>query len=185
MIAARVRRIAQYTLTDLLEKRYSRVAKILGTITIIIAYMVIAGYQFKGGGRFIGILSEGAITPETGMVIAAVLIIGFTVLAGMISIVSIDVFNGAIMLLAVTYDQDLDLWDDNVWVNYEGTIGSAEDDVVTVYGEIVGTRSYETQIGDMGSALSGGQKQRILLARAQRHHVRAAAVDPLEALRAE
>jgi SSS family solute:Na+ symporter/sodium/proline symporter len=55
MIAARVRRIAQYTLTDLLEKRYSRVAKILGTITIIIAYMVIAGRPRSrgrsGGGR--------------------------------------------------------------------------------------------------------------------------------------
>ena len=101
LIAARVRRIAQYTLTDLLEKRYSRVAKILGTITIIIAYMVIAGYQFKGGGRFIGILSEGAITPETGMLLAAALIISFTVLAGMVSIVSIDIFNGSIMLLAM------------------------------------------------------------------------------------
>jgi SSS family solute:Na+ symporter/sodium/proline symporter len=100
-IAARVRRIAQYTLTDLLEKRYSQVAKVLGTITIIIAYMVIAGYQFKGGGRFISILSEGSITPETGMIIAAVLIIGFTVLAGMVSIVSIDIFNGSIMLLAM------------------------------------------------------------------------------------
>jgi SSS family solute:Na+ symporter/sodium/proline symporter len=101
LIAARVRRIARYTLTDLLEKRYSRLAKILGTITIIIAYMVIAGYQFKGGGRFIGILSDGSITPQTGMLIAAALIIGFTVLAGMISIVSIDIFNGAIMLLAM------------------------------------------------------------------------------------
>ena len=100
-IAARVRKIAQYTLTDLLEKRYSQVAKVLGTITIIVAYMVIAGYQFKGGGRFIAILSEGSITPETGMIIAAVLIVGFTVLAGMVSIVSIDIFNGSIMLLAM------------------------------------------------------------------------------------
>ncbi|MDX1404473.1 MAG: sodium:solute symporter family protein [Woeseiaceae bacterium] len=100
-IAARVRRIAQYTLTDLLEKRYNQVAKILGTITIIIAYMVIAGYQFKGGGRFISILSEGAITPEQGMLIACILIVGFTVLAGMVSIVSIDIFNGSIMLLAM------------------------------------------------------------------------------------
>ena len=101
MIAARVRRIAQYTLTDLLEKRYSQVAKVLGTITIIIAYMVIAGYQFKGGGRFIAILSDGSISPETGMIIAALIIVGFTVLAGMVSIVSIDIFNGSIMLLAM------------------------------------------------------------------------------------
>jgi SSS family solute:Na+ symporter len=101
LIAARVRRIAQYTLTDLLEKRYSQLAKVLGTITIIIAYMVIAGYQFKGGGRFISILSEGSISPETGMIFAAILIIGFTVLAGMVSIVAIDIFNGSIMLLAM------------------------------------------------------------------------------------
>ena len=100
-IASRVRRIAQYTLTDLLEKRYSQLAKVLGTITIIIAYMVIAGYQFKGGGRFISILSEGSISPEAGMLIAAALIVGFTVLAGMVSIVSIDIFNGIIMLLAM------------------------------------------------------------------------------------
>lgn len=101
LIAARVRRIAQYTMTDLLEKRYSQLAKVLGTVTIIIAYMVIAGYQFKGGGRFISILSEGTVSPETGMIIAAFLIIGFTVLAGMVSIVSIDVFNGSLMLLAM------------------------------------------------------------------------------------
>jgi len=85
----------------LLEKRYSQAAKVLGTITIIIAYMVIAGYQFKGGGRFIAILSEGAITPDEGMLIACVLIVGFTVLAGMVSIVSIDIFNGTVMLLAM------------------------------------------------------------------------------------
>lgn len=101
MIAARVRRIAQYTLTDLLEKRYSQIAKVLGTITIIVAYMVIAGYQFKGGGRFISILSDGSISPDNGMIIAAFLIVGFTVLAGMVSIVSIDIFNGIIMLLAM------------------------------------------------------------------------------------
>jgi len=101
LVAGRVRRIAQYTLTDLLEKRYSQLAKVLGTITIIVAYMVIAGYQFKGGGRFIAILSDGSITPETGMIIAAALIVGFTVLAGMVSIVSIDIFNGVIMLLAM------------------------------------------------------------------------------------
>ena len=101
LIAARVRRIADYTLTDLLERRYSQTAKVLGTVTIIIAYMVIAGYQFKGGGRFIAILSDGSITPEVGMMIAAALIIGFTVLAGMVSIVSIDVFNGSVMLLAM------------------------------------------------------------------------------------
>jgi SSS family solute:Na+ symporter/sodium/proline symporter len=45
-IAARVRKIAKYTLTDLLEARYNKTAKLLATITIIVAYIIIAGYQF-------------------------------------------------------------------------------------------------------------------------------------------
>jgi len=100
-IAARVRRISQYTLTDLLEKRYSRSARVLGTIAIIIAYMVIAGYQFKGGGRLISILTQGSIDPDTGMLITCIFIVTFTVLAGMVSIVSIDIFNGTIMIIAM------------------------------------------------------------------------------------
>ena len=53
---------------------------------------------------------------------------------------------GGLMLLSVT-DEGFDLWTDNVWVNYDHPIKSAEDDMVTVYGTVVGTKSYETQIG--------------------------------------
>ncbi len=100
-IAARVRRISQYTLTDILEKRYSPLARLLGTITIIVAYLIIAGYQFKGGGRFLSILTEGGISVEQGTLITFLIIIAFTALAGMVSIVSIDIFNGIIMITAI------------------------------------------------------------------------------------
>ncbi len=100
-IAARVRKIAQYTMTDILEKRYAPIARLLGTITIIIAYLIIAGYQFKGGGRFLSILTEGAISPDMGTFISFLVIVCFTALAGMVSIVSIDIFNGVIMILAI------------------------------------------------------------------------------------
>ncbi|HRG11566.1 MAG TPA: hypothetical protein PLJ08_23540, partial [Cyclobacteriaceae bacterium] len=63
--------------------------------------LVIAGYQFKGGGRFISILSNGAIDLETGALITCVVVIAFTALAGMVSIVSIDIFNGVVMLVAM------------------------------------------------------------------------------------
>lgn len=100
-VAERVRKIAKITLTDLLEQRYNHTARILGSVTIIVAYLVIAGYQFKGGGRFISILSNGAIDLETGALITCVVVIAFTALAGMVSIVSIDIFNGVIMLVAM------------------------------------------------------------------------------------
>lgn len=121
-IAARVRKISQYTLTDLLEKRYSPVARILGTITIIIAYMIIAGYQFKGGGRFISILTNGGISAETGMLISCAVIVGFTVLAGMVSIVSIDIFNGIIMLVAMVLTLPFAISSHGGWGNVISTI---------------------------------------------------------------
>jgi solute:Na+ symporter, SSS family len=100
-IAARVRKISKITLTDLLEQRYNKTARILGTVTIIVAYLVIAGYQFKGGARFISILSHGAIDLQTGTLITCIVIIAFTAWSGMVSIVSIDIFNGAIMIVAM------------------------------------------------------------------------------------
>ncbi|HNC50181.1 MAG TPA: sodium:solute symporter family protein, partial [bacterium] len=57
-LAGRVRKIAEYTVPDILEKRYNATARILGTITIVIAYMSIAGYQFKGGGRLLNIITR-------------------------------------------------------------------------------------------------------------------------------
>jgi hypothetical protein len=53
---------------------------------------------------------------------------------------------GGFMLLQVT-DLGYGLWNDPVWVDYERSIRSAEDDVVTVYGTVTGSKSYETQIG--------------------------------------
>jgi hypothetical protein len=54
--------------------------------------------------------------------------------------------NSGIMLLSVT-DEGYGLWTDNVWVNYTGRVKGAEDDMLTVYGTVVGSKSYETQIG--------------------------------------
>jgi SSS family solute:Na+ symporter/sodium/proline symporter len=48
-LAARVRRIAQYTVPDILELRYGPAARVLGTVTIVLAYTTIAAYQFRGG----------------------------------------------------------------------------------------------------------------------------------------
>ncbi len=100
-IAGRVRRIAQYTIPDLLEQRYNAAARVLGTIAIILAYVTIAAYQFRGGGWILSIVTDGSISPTAGMLITAVTIVVFTALAGMVSIVTVDVFNGIIITAAV------------------------------------------------------------------------------------
>jgi solute:Na+ symporter, SSS family len=102
-LAGRVRRIAQYTVPDLLEQRYNAAARVLGTIAIILAYITIASYQFRGGGWILSIVTDGAISPTAGMYITAVTIIAFTAFAGMVSIVTVDVLNGIIITLGVLF----------------------------------------------------------------------------------
>ncbi len=100
-LAGRVRRIAQYTVPDLLEQRYNAAARLLGTLAIILAYVTIAAYQFRGGGWILSIVTDGYISPEAGMFITAGTIILFTALAGMVSIVTVDIFNGIIITLGI------------------------------------------------------------------------------------
>ncbi|TVR72568.1 MAG: sodium:solute symporter family protein [Marinilabiliales bacterium] len=98
-LAARVRRIAQYTVPDILELRYNKWARILGTLVIVIAYTTIVGYQFRGGGFVLNLVAG---VPEwQGVIITAAFIVLFTAFAGMISIVSVDIINGAVITLAV------------------------------------------------------------------------------------
>ncbi len=99
-LAARVRRIAEYTVPDLLERRYHPAARVLGTVAIAIAYLTIAGYQFVGGGRLLNILVPG-LAPEAGMAIVAVLVTVFAVSAGMISVLRLDVVNGIIIIASI------------------------------------------------------------------------------------
>ena len=98
-IAPRVRNIAQYTVPDILELRYGPAARVLGTVTTVIAYSTIAAYQFRGGGRLLELLA--GVDLKTGALITAIFCVTYTSLAGMLSIAYLDVVNGSIMVIGV------------------------------------------------------------------------------------
>jgi len=100
-LAPKVRRIAQYTVPDILETRYNASSRVLGSLAIIIAYLTIASYQFIGGGRLVSIITEGRIDPVTGQLMVAALVVLYTVLAGMASIVALDLVNGIMITVGV------------------------------------------------------------------------------------
>jgi SSS family solute:Na+ symporter/sodium/proline symporter len=120
-LAPRVRRIAQYTVPDILETRYHPVARLLGTVAIIIAYLTIAGYQFMGGGRLLSILYP-SLDPKTGMAIIGFLVVMFTVTAGMMSIVSIDIFNGLVIITSILIAAPLALKGAGGWTQLTQTL---------------------------------------------------------------
>jgi solute:Na+ symporter, SSS family len=96
-IAPRARKFAQFTLPDLLEARYNQVARVLGTIAILFAYVGITSYQFKGGGNVLHLIFPEYVTPELGTYIIAAFVIITTALAGMSSVAYMDVAIGSLV----------------------------------------------------------------------------------------
>jgi SSS family solute:Na+ symporter/sodium/proline symporter len=99
LIAGRVRAFAQYTVPDILEARYNKYARMLGTLVTVIAYTAIVSYQFRAGGMVLNLVT--GIPVDTGIIITAVFVIAYTVLAGLISVAYTDVVNGAIMIIGL------------------------------------------------------------------------------------
>jgi solute:Na+ symporter, SSS family len=98
-LAHRVRRLAKFTMPDVLELRYGPVARVLGTIVTAIAYTTICAYQFRGGGRLLNLIAP--IDIGTGAFITAVFCIAYTALAGMLAVAYLDVGNGLMMIFGV------------------------------------------------------------------------------------
>ena len=98
-LAHRVRRIAKFTMPDILELRYGPTARVLGTIVTAIAYTTICAYQFRGGGRLLGLIAP--IDPANGALITAAFCIVYTALAGMLSVAYLDIGNGLMMTVGV------------------------------------------------------------------------------------
>lgn len=96
-VAPRVRRIAQYTVPDILELRYGPRARVLGTITTVLAYTTIAAYQFRGGGRLLNLVA--GVDPRVGAIITALFCITYTAFAGMLSVAYLDIGNGLMIVL--------------------------------------------------------------------------------------
>jgi SSS family solute:Na+ symporter/sodium/proline symporter len=98
-IAPRIRRVAGYTVADILGTRFGPPARVLGTLVTVIAYTAIAAYQFRAGGRLLHLIS--GMDPVTGTLITAAFCIAFTALAGMLSVAALDVANGLMMSVGI------------------------------------------------------------------------------------
>ncbi len=122
-LAGKVRKIAQFTVPDILEKRYHPSARLLGTIAIIIAYLTIASYQFIGGGRLLNLLFPG-LDPVYAKAIIAGLVVLYTVMAGMKSIVTIDIVNGLMIIISVVIAAPLALKGAGGWAQLTSTLPS-------------------------------------------------------------
>lgn len=99
-LAAKIRTFGQYTVGDILEVRFGKTARVVGAIMIIIAFTTIVSYQFRAGGLILNIVTGGRLSVELGQTLAALFVIMFTALGGMVAVAHTDLPNGIIILLA-------------------------------------------------------------------------------------
>ena len=131
-LAPRVRKIAQYTVPDILETRYNAASRLLGTVAIIIAYLTIASYQFIGGGRLLNILT--GVDPMVGQLIVCGLVVTYTIIAGMASIVALDLFNGILITVGVLVAAPLALKGAGGWSQLTTTLPESHFTIVGATG---------------------------------------------------
>ena len=73
-LAARVRRLKQITIQDILETRYNSTARLLGAIALILAYTTILSYQYRAAGAVLK-LTLPDMSDNTAVLLAAIFII--------------------------------------------------------------------------------------------------------------
>ncbi|MBC8346042.1 MAG: sodium:solute symporter family protein [Candidatus Marinimicrobia bacterium] len=104
-IAGKVRAFEKFTVPEILGDRFGPGARLLSVLALVMAYMVIVSYQFNAGGAVLNtILTDNSghslISVEMGTIIAAIFIIAYTMLAGLVSVAYTDVANGIIILVS-------------------------------------------------------------------------------------
>ncbi len=105
-VAGKVRKFEKITVPEILGERYGPSARLLSLVALVMAYMVIVSYQYNAGGAVLQTVLVDAdghslVSIETGTIIAAVFIILYTLLAGLLSVAYTDVGNGIIMTISL------------------------------------------------------------------------------------
>lgn len=97
--ARKVRRLALYTLPELVEKQYDRRMALATAILIVVAWIGIVAAQIIAAGKILGILGVGS--PAIWMVVFTVIFVTYTLLGGQHAIIRTDVLQSVIIFLGV------------------------------------------------------------------------------------
>ncbi|MBY7144502.1 sodium:solute symporter family protein [Virgibacillus sp. NKC19-3] len=98
-IATRLRQLEMYTVPDLLELRYGPTARILGSITIIIAFTGIVGSQMKAVAYVLDVVVD--FNGDLAIFIGASIVVIYTVMGGMYSVAYTDLVQYGLLIIGL------------------------------------------------------------------------------------
>src|SRR3954471_22628157 len=84
------------TIGDFYRKRYSKAAEVTTSVAITASYLGWTSAQMTALGLVFSVLSGGAIDLNTGIIIGAVIVVGYTIWGGMWSVALTDLFQSVL-----------------------------------------------------------------------------------------
>lgn len=99
IISSKVRNYGKYTVAEILEMKYGKVASYFAAVIIILAFVGIVSYQYQGLGYVLHV-STG-ISVELGTIIAAVIIILLATMGGLMSVAPTDALSAFLITIAL------------------------------------------------------------------------------------
>lgn len=87
-MAGKIRDAKAVTIPEVFKEKYGSIASVTGSIAIILAYVAICSYQFKGAAYVINTVT--GLPAETGMLLCAVVIIALSATGGLSSVAYTD-----------------------------------------------------------------------------------------------
>ncbi|MDH4094080.1 MAG: sodium:solute symporter family protein [Betaproteobacteria bacterium] len=89
------------TIGDFYRKRYSRPVELITSLAITASYLGWTSAQLTALGLVFSVLSGGAISLNTGIIIGGVIVLGYTIWGGMWSVAMTDLFQSIVILVGL------------------------------------------------------------------------------------
>ncbi|MBA3902371.1 MAG: sodium:solute symporter [Rhodocyclaceae bacterium] len=86
------------TLGDFYRMRYNRTVEVITTVCIVASYLGWVAAQIKALGLIFFIVTDGAVSQSTGMILGAVIVLTYTTFGGMFSVAILDFVQMAVSM---------------------------------------------------------------------------------------
>ena len=91
------------TLGDFYRMRYNRTVEVLTTIAIVISYLGWVAAQIKALGLIFNIITDGAVSEQTGMILGTAIVLTYTTFGGMLSVAVLDFVQMIVVIGGLLY----------------------------------------------------------------------------------
>lgn len=91
------------TLGDFYRMRYNRTVEVLTTVAIVISYLGWVAAQIKALGLIFNMITHGAVSEETGMILGTAIVLTYTTLGGMLSVAVLDFVQMIVVIGGLLY----------------------------------------------------------------------------------